>query len=59
VLFRSLGGFRHAISLANPLVFFAIFGGAGVIALLIAWATTGGHAYRVARGRPGRALRYE
>lgn len=56
---RWLAGFRHAISLTSPLVFLGLFGGAGVVALLIAWATTGGHAYRVARGRPGRALRYE
>lgn len=56
---RWLGGFRYAISLTSPLVFLGIFGGAGLVALLIAWATTGGHAYRVARGRPGRALRYE
>lgn len=56
---RWLGGFRHAIDLTSPLVFLGIFGGAGLAALLIAWATTGGHAYRVARGRPGRALRYE
>lgn len=56
---RWLAGFRHSIDLANPLLFLALFGGAGLLALLIAWATTGGHAYRVARGRPGRALRYE
>jgi putative ABC transport system permease protein len=56
---RWLAGFRFSIDLTNPLTFLALFGGAGLLALLIAWATTGGHAYRVARGRPGRALRYE
>ena len=56
---RWLAGFRYSIDLTNPLIFLPIFGGAGLLALLIAWATTGGHAYRVARGRPGRALRYE
>lgn len=56
---RWLGGFRNAISLTAPLTALAIFGGAGLVSLLIAWLTTGGHAYRVARGSPGRALRYE
>jgi putative ABC transport system permease protein len=59
LMHRWLGGFRHSISITDPLTFLPIFGGAGLIALLIAWATTAGHAYRVARGRPGRALRYE
>lgn len=59
LMHRWLGGFRHSISITNPLVFLPLFGGAGLIALLIAWATTAGHAYRVARGRPGKALRYE
>ncbi len=56
---RWLGGFRYAIDLTSPLVFAPIFLGAGVSALAIAWLTTAGHAYRVARGRPGQALRYE
>jgi hypothetical protein len=30
-----------------------------VLALAIAWLTTAGHAYRVARANPGRALRVE
>jgi putative ABC transport system permease protein len=59
LMHRWLGGFRHSISITAPLTFLSIFGGAGLIALLIAWATTAGHAYRVARGRPGRALRYD
>lgn len=56
---RWLGGFRNSISLTAPLTALAIFGGAGLVSLLIAWLTTGGHAYRVARGSPSRALRYE
>lgn len=59
LMYRWLAGFRHAISITDPVTFLLVFGGAGLVALLIAWATTGGHAYRVARGRPGRALRYE
>ncbi len=59
MMHRWLGGFRYAIDLTSPPIFLGIFGGAGLVALLIAWATTGGHAYRVAKGRPGRALRYE
>lgn len=59
LMFRWLGGFRHSISITDPLTFALVFGGAGLVALFIAWATTAGHAYRVARGRPGRALRYE
>jgi hypothetical protein len=36
-----------------------LFGGAAALALLIAWLTTAGHAYRVARGSPSGALRAE
>jgi putative ABC transport system permease protein len=56
---RWLAGFRHGIDLTDPALFLGIFGGAGLVALLIAWVTTAGHAYRVARARPGEALRCE
>jgi putative ABC transport system permease protein len=49
-----LQGFAYRISL-NPLYFLAI----GLAALLIAWVTILGHALRVARANPIRALRYE
>ncbi len=54
-----LAGFRHAIDLTSPLFLVGIFGGAAVLALAIAWLTTAGHAYRVARANPSRALRVE
>jgi putative ABC transport system permease protein len=56
---RWLRGFRYAISLSDPRVLLGIFGGAALLALVIAWLTTAGHAYRVARANPGRALRVE
>jgi putative ABC transport system permease protein len=56
---RWLAGFRYAIDLTSPVYLVAIFGGAAVLALAIAWITTAGHAYRVARASPGRALRVE
>jgi putative ABC transport system permease protein len=56
---RWLGGFRYAISLTDPRVLLGIFGGAALLALVIAWLTTAGHAYRVARANPSRALRVE
>lgn len=59
VMRRWLGGFRYAISLTDPAVLLGIFGGAALLALVIAWLTTAGHAYRVARANPGRALRVE
>jgi putative ABC transport system permease protein len=49
-----LQGFAYRISL-NPLYFL----GAGLAALLIAWATIFAHAQRVARANPINALRYE
>jgi putative ABC transport system permease protein len=49
-----LQGFAYRISL-NPLYFV----GAGMVALLIAWATIFTHAWRVARANPINALRYE
>jgi putative ABC transport system permease protein len=49
-----LEGFAYRIAL-NPLY----FAGAGLVALVIAWATILGHALRIARSNPIRALRYE
>lgn len=49
-----LNGFEQRIDL-NPM----IFGAAGVFALLVAWGTVGGHAFRAAQENPIRALRYE
>ncbi|MEI9851909.1 MAG: FtsX-like permease family protein [Sphingomonas sp.] len=49
-----LNGFDARISL-GPVPFVA----AGALALLIAIATIGAHAYRVARQNPVNALRYE
>ena len=56
---RWLQGFRYAIDLTAPGYLLGIFGGAALVALAISWLTTAGHAYRVARGNPGRALRVE
>jgi putative ABC transport system permease protein len=56
---RWLAGFRYAIDLTSPLLLVGVFGGAAVLALAIAWLTTAGHAYHVARANPGRALRAE
>lgn len=49
-----LSGFAYRIEL-NPLY----FAGAGLAALLIAWATVTMHSVRVARSKPVHALRYE
>ena len=54
-----LGGFKYAISLTDPRFLVGIFGGAALLAISIAWLTTAGHAYKVARANPGRALRVE
>jgi putative ABC transport system permease protein len=56
---RWLSGFRYAIELTSPITLLVVFGGAGLLALAIAWSTIAGHAYRVARASPGRALRCE
>lgn len=56
---RWLRGFRYAISLTEPANLIGIFGGAAAIAVAVAWLTTAGHAYRVARANPGKALRVE
>jgi putative ABC transport system permease protein len=59
VMRRWLAGFEDAISLTDPRVLLGIFGGATIVAVAIAWATTAGHALRVARAHPARALRVE
>lgn len=53
-----LGGFEYAISI-TALPVLAIFVGATLLAVAIAWFTTAGHAFHVARANPGRALRTE
>ena len=58
VMRRWLSGFQYAISISDPRVL-AIFVGATLLAVAIAWFTTAGHAFRVARANPGRALRTE
>ena len=40
----------------SPIVILLV---AGVIAVLLAWSTVAGHAYRIARANPVLALRYE
>jgi putative ABC transport system permease protein len=59
VMHRWLAGFRYAIDLTSPALLAGIFGGAALLALAIAWLTTAGHAYHVARANPHRALRAE
>ena len=59
LMHRWLSGFRYALDLSDPRWVLGIFGGAGVLALAIAWLTIAGHAYKVARANPGRALRVE
>ena len=54
VMQRWLSSFEYRIDL-QPLVFLT----AGGIALFIAWGTVAGHALRVSRTPPSRALRYE
>ena len=49
-----LAGFEHRIAM-NPVLFLL----AGLAAMVIAWITVGGHAFRVARAKPAIALRYE
>jgi len=49
-----LNNFVYRIPL-SPTYFVA----AGLLALLIAWATVAGHAWKVARSNPIKALRYE
>jgi len=56
---RWLAGFRYAIDLTAPLILLGLFGGAGLVALAIAWTTVAGHATRVARSSPIHALRCE
>ena len=56
---RWLSGFHYAIDLTSPLVLLGVFGGAGLVALAIAWSTVAGHATRVGRSNPIYALRCE
>jgi len=56
---RWLSDFRYRIELTDPRVLLGVFGGAALLALAIAWLTTAGQAYRVARANPGRALRVD
>lgn len=58
VMERWLSGFEYAISMTDPRVL-AIFVGATLLAVAIAWLTTAGHAFHVARANPSRALRSE
>jgi putative ABC transport system permease protein len=51
---RWLHGFAYHVEL-DP----RVFGAASVLALLVAVLTVGAHCYRVARGKPTTALRYE
>ena len=59
IMSKWLAGFRYAIDLTDPRFLLGIFGGAALLALAIAWLTIAGHAYKVARANPGRALRVE
>ncbi len=59
VMNQWLGTFKYHIDLANPLLLVGVFGGAGLIAMLIAWLTVAGQAARVARASPILALRCE
>ena len=54
VMHRWLSTFEYRIGL-EPVLFVV----AGAIALLIAWGTVGGHAFRVSRTPPSQSLRYE
>jgi putative ABC transport system permease protein len=51
-----LTNFPYRIDLLSSAYLFPV---AGLIALIIAWATVAGHAARVARSNPIHALRYE
>ncbi len=51
-----LSGFRYRIDLVENAYLFVV---AAAIALMIAWATVAGHAYRAARTNPIKGLRYE
>jgi putative ABC transport system permease protein len=59
LMHRWLVGFRYAIELTDPPVFLGIFGGASLLATVIAWLTIAGQSLNVARANPGRALRCE
>jgi putative ABC transport system permease protein len=59
VMSRWLETFRFHIELTDPLLLIGVFGGAGLLAMAIAWATVAGQAARVARASPIHALRCE
>jgi putative ABC transport system permease protein len=59
VMSRWLDTFRFHIELTDPLLLIGVFGGAGLLAMAIAWATVAGQAARVARANPIHALRCE
>jgi len=59
VMHRWLAGFRYKITLTDPRLLLGIFGGATLLAIAIACLTTAGHAYKVGRANPGRALRVD
>jgi putative ABC transport system permease protein len=59
VMSRWLETFRFHIELTDPLLLIGVFGGAGLLAMAIAWATVAGQAARVARANPIHALRCE
>lgn len=56
---RWLVTFKYHIELTDPVLVILVFGGAGVVALVIAWATVVGQTVRVARANPIHALRCE
>ena len=56
---RWLATFKYRIELTDPVLLLSVFGGAGLIAMTIAWATVAGQAARVARANPIHALRCE
>lgn len=56
---RWLVTFKYHIELTDPILVIFVFGGAGVVALVIAWATVVGQTVRVARANPIHALRCE
>jgi putative ABC transport system permease protein len=59
VMQRWLETFEYHIDLTEPVLMITVFLGAGLLALVIAWATVAGQATRVARASPVHALRCE
>ena len=56
---RWLSTFKYRLDLTEPLLIIGVFGGAGLVAMTIAWGTVAGQAARVARASPIHALRCE